>query len=251
MVYGLYNLLDKARRYAPYSNNEWKYFFIAWPLLALILGFDDGSESFELSRWLANFLLGAVAIALVIFIHEIVQRVTGLEQGFKITSKPFMYGLLAGIILSIMTNGRVMFMAHKSFHMDTLEAHRLGYFRYHRSYFAQGKIAFLGSVCVILAAVFLNYVSILPREFTEVFIEAAVVYSISNMLPIPPLDGALLMYASRLIYFFTFGAILGMAVVLKFGENIWILIASMIIMGLLIHLFYFRFLENQIGGSYD
>lgn len=250
MVYGFYNWVDKIKRYAPYVDSEWKWFFIAWPLLTLVMAFDDGSETFRITNWIGNYIISGLGIALAIFVSEFAERAIALEQGFKLTTKPFLYGILGGLIISIMTNGKVIFLAHRSFHMDTIESQRLGYFRYHRSYYAMGKIAFLGPFANILVAILLFYIPILPNPARDVFISANIIYAISNMLPIPPLDGSLFMYASRLMYFFVFGAYLGIVLVIEFGASIWIMFAAALIMGILLAKIYFGVVEPKIGGSY-
>lgn len=144
-MYGFYNWLDKIRRYHRYSKDELKNLGIAILLMSITLGYNDGQDVFSLAHWVGNFILGAIAISIAVFARESIKRVVALEQGYRLEFQPVMYGLLGGIVLSVMSYGTVVVLMYSGFRMHLMEAHRLGYFRYGFGYFTQGKSRFSAS----------------------------------------------------------------------------------------------------------
>ncbi|MFH1684449.1 MAG: hypothetical protein ABIA67_06170, partial [Candidatus Margulisiibacteriota bacterium] len=143
MAYGFFNHLDKIKGYFAFSKSEKTWLIASAFLLAFIAGFNDQSEVFHFSSWLGNFFLCLIAVAVAIIVHESVRRIMGLEQGFRVEFKPFMYGLIGGLILAFMSYGKIIFLAYGGIQFHMMEAHRLGYFRYRTSLFVLGRVSAL------------------------------------------------------------------------------------------------------------
>jgi hypothetical protein len=202
MVYGFYNLADKIKRYYAFGTSEKRWLIASAFILAFIVGFDDGSPAFKLTTWLGNFMLCLIAVVVAMFVHETVRRIFGLEQGFKTETKPFMYGLIGGLVLAFMSYGKIPlpFLAYGGAQLQMLEAHRLGYFRHRTSMNVLGKISALACIANLFVAVIFFMMKFLPAAFVDKMILVNVSFAIINLLPIPPLDGANLLFASRTIY---------------------------------------------------
>ncbi|MFH1181883.1 MAG: hypothetical protein V1702_02905 [Candidatus Woesearchaeota archaeon] len=225
MVYGFFNLVDKIKRYYAFSTSEKAWLVASAVLLAFIAGFNDPSEVFNFFSWLGNFFLCLIAVAVAIFVHESVRRIMGLEQGFRVEFKPFMYGLIAGLVLSFMSYGKLIFLAYGGIQFHMLEAHRLGYFRHRTSLFVLGRVSALACLANLFVAMIFKMMTFLPDAFVHKMILINVLFAITNLLPIPPLDGVNLLYASRIIYFsiFVFVSVVGVLLLTGWLSLIWIL----------------------------
>ena len=204
MAYGFYSLVDKLRVYGSPTRYEKRWLLISVFVMAFILGFDDGREVFEFSAWMGNFLLGLIAIIIAVFVHETVHRIFGLEQGYRTDFKPFFYGLIAGMVLTSMSYGKILFLAYSGVRLHMMDKHRLGYFRHRTGYFQLGKIAALGPIANLFVATVFYFV---PGAFAQKVVLVNALFAVTNMLPIPPLDGTYIVYATRRFYFMLLGFI--------------------------------------------
>jgi len=67
------NYQDKVRRYFPFSNTEWKNFGLLVFVFALMWSFDRwGGATFDAAEGVKNFLIAAVTIGIVVFVHAAV-----------------------------------------------------------------------------------------------------------------------------------------------------------------------------------
>jgi hypothetical protein len=225
MVYGFFNHLDKIKRYFGFSKSEKAWLITSAFILALIMGFNDGSPVFIFSNWLGNFFICLIGVAIAMFVHEAVRRIMGLEQGFRVEFKPFMYGLIAGIVLAFMSNGKLIFLAYGGIQFHMLEAHRLGYFRHRTSLFVLGRVCALACLANLVLAMIFKAMTFLPDAFIHKMVLINVLFAITNMLPIPPLDRVNFLYSSRVVYFsmFAFIAIIGVLMLTGWLKLIWII----------------------------
>ena len=245
MVYGFFNLLDKVKRYYVFSRNEKMWLVASAFLLAFIAGFDDKSKVFSFSNWLGNFFLCFIAVAVAIFVHESVRRIMGLEQGFRVEFKPFMYGLLGGLFLAFMSYGKLIFLAYGGIQFHMLEAHRLGYFRYRTSLFVLGKASALACLANLFVAIIFKMMTFLPEAFVYKMVFINVLFAITNLLPIPPLDGVNLLYASRIIYLsmLAFVSVVGVLLLTNWLNIIWVLVIGFVFGTIVAYLV----MSNQFG----
>jgi Zn-dependent protease len=231
MVYGFFNQLDKIKRYFGFNATERNWLIASVFLLAFIAGFNDGSKTFSWSNWLGNYFLCAIAIAIAIFVHEAARRIMGLEQGFRVEFKPFMYGLIAGLVLAFMSNGRLIFLAYGGIQFHMLEAHRLGYFRHRTSLNVLGRVSAIACLANLVLALIFKAMVFLPDAIIHKFVLINVLFAITNLLPIPPLDGVNLLYASRIIYMaiLVFVSVVGILMLTGWLPLIWVLVIGLVL----------------------
>ena len=88
----------------------------------------------------------------------------------------------------------------------------------------------------------------LPEPFIEKFVFINVLFAVTNMLPIPPLDGAHVMYSSRHLYPFAMAAIIGAAVLLLFpAVTWWMAVLGAFAIAIAYSFIYFHFIEKGFG----
>ena len=202
--YGFYNWTSKVRLYAKFSKKELIWILVSIAVMTFILGFDDGNSEFNLAGYSVNMLWGLIAVTVAVFMHESAHRLMAPNLGYKVEFKPVFFGLLGGLILSFMSYGKIVFLAYSTFVLDMKEKHRLGYFRHYLGYFDNGKVAIVGPLANLLAAFAFRAMDFLPDALVAKLVFVNALFVIFNMLPIPPLDGSHVMYATR-----TFSPIIG------------------------------------------
>lgn len=249
-LYSFYDWVDRIKRYFPFGRAELIWILVSVLVMAFIVGFRfDSNNEFSLSSFLFNFALSVIAVTLAVFVHETAHRLVGLNMGYKTEFKPFIYGLVAGAILAFMTYGKVIFLAYSGVFLDIMEKHRLGYFRYRLGYFDLGKASLAGPLANLFLAALVKGMWFLPQALSDKLILVNVLFAITNALPIPPLDGINIMYASKTAYPFVLGAIISCGLLLLVhGLSVWVAIAASLIIGVLTAILFFNLVEPKLGS---
>ncbi|HIG98160.1 TPA: hypothetical protein HA231_01910 [Candidatus Woesearchaeota archaeon] len=247
-LYTFYDWLDRIKRYYLFSRSEQVWIGTSILVMAFIVGFRFEGESFALNTFLGNMALGLAAVGIAVFFHESAHRVFGLNMGYKTEFKPALYGLVAGVILAFMTYGKVIFLAYSGVALNIMEKHRLGYFRYQLGYFDLGKVSLAGVLANLLVAAAVKSMGFLPQPLAEKIILVNVIFAITNVLPLPPLDGANIMFASKTFYPVVLGAVISCGLLLLVPWlSVWLAIATSLVIGIVTAYAYFSYVEPKLG----
>ncbi|MBI4150484.1 hypothetical protein HY488_03700 [Candidatus Woesearchaeota archaeon] len=229
-----------------FTPEELRALVIGILLTGFMFSFDEwGTTTFSLSEGLRN-LVNAILIATLAFlVHQSAQRIVALSVGFKLEYRIWMYGIIIGLALTIVSRGKLWLLAPGGIIAYHLVGHRIGSFRYGLNYWPLGMIGLVGPLSnLVLAMVFKLLLLLAP---TNVLLQQAMVFNIwfalFTILPIPPLDGSHLFFASRLMYMFMLGAVIGMSTALYFF-GIFASIVLGIIFGVVCWLSYFWHFEK-------
>ena len=233
----VYNLIDKIKRYFTFNKEE----VLAFGASSLVIGFMFAFRNFTL----LNLILAMGIVFVSLLVHVSIQKVTGLHDGLGVEFKIWWMGLLIGLVITFITNGRlwwVVFPGGIVFSM--LSRHRLGKFRYGMNYWPMGIIAFSGPVgSIVFGTIFKNInLYILGNGFPlfdKIFI-FNLVLAAAQMLPIPPLDGHYMFFASRSTYAFLLGTIITY-VVLVLGLQVFSWVWAIIIGAVIWLVYYIKF----------
>lgn len=241
---GVRNYFDKLKRFFWFSRDELIAFFIAVFGLAFIYSWTGwGAEKFDASVGLKNFAGSAVLVALTMFVHHAGQRLVALWFGFRVEHRLWSFGLIIGLILAVLTKGKVVFLAVSGTIAHMMPYHRIGAFRYGPNIAVISKISLAGPVAnLFFSAIIksLGWIGILSSSFADKLFWLNVVFAVWNLLPIPPLDGSNVFYHSRLTYVFFFGSFLAY-VLLVYVFEFYSYILSLLIGAVLWLLFYIFF----------
>ena len=245
------NEIDKIKRFFWPSKEEWKALIIMTLAFAFIFSFNEwGTDSFDLSMGLKNFSIAFIIAGISVFIHEAGHRIMALKFGFRAETKLWWYGIIIGIVLTIITGGKLVFLAAHGIFIHQLSTHRLGYFRYGPNILVFGLISLMGPLCNIFFATIIKTADVwfgagltnVPF-FAKLFIFNWILAA-WNLLPIPPLDGSRMLFYSRMWYAFIFGAI-GSYVILVYLFGIYSYFIA-IALGAIIWLIYYLTVERKI-----
>ncbi len=244
------NYLDKLKRYFWFSREEWLTFCITVVSLAFIYSWDKwGVRGFEPITGLKNFLIAIVLLAITVFVHHAGQRMMALQLGLRAEQRLWWYGFLIGLMLVIVTNGNIKFLAATSTIAYMLPAHRLGVFRYGPNVGTIAKIVLAGPLLNILFSALiktLEWAGMLNPSIAQELFVLNLIFAGWNLIPIPPLDGSKIFYYSRLTYAFIFGSVASY-VIMVYAFNIYSYIWALLIGGIFWLMFY-MFFEKKVRG---
>ena len=251
-MYGLFDLIDKIKRYFKFSKGEFKALVISTLILAFVVSFRDwgyGSE-FSVTIGIKNLIIAIFMVGIAIFVHQAGQRISGLQMGFRVEYKMWWYGLLIGLIVAFVSRGKIWVLIPGGIFLHHMATHRLGFFRYGTNLASVGGIAFMGVAANILFATIIKFlqinlhlISLDSIFFNRLFLInwALAAYS---LIPIPPLDGSRIFFASRLTLMFLFGCIGGyvmLILLLGIYSYIWALV-----IGVLVWFIYLTTFERKV-----
>lgn len=241
------DLIDKVKKYYKFTPTELRGFVISIFVFAFIISFREwgtGAE-IDIGFGLINFLNALLVTSLTFIVYHSAHRITALAAGFKAEYKMWGYGLLAGLILVFISNGKVWLLLPGGILYHHLAGHRLGWFRYELNYFALGVLSLWGPIACLLLAIFFKIIG----NFTfNALIDKAIILNLAlavySMLPIPPLPGSKVFYGSRMLFAFSFCAIVAAAILLYLDINIWLAIIGAFLIGVICWLLYYILLEK-------
>lgn len=247
---GLHNLIDKVRRFYAFSAVEIRNLAVVILVFAFIVGFNDGRETSTLELWGWNFLVSGIIIAFSLFAAETAKRVAALIKGFKAEFKVWWYGLLLGIIVALLTNGYVWLLLPGGMIVSMLERHRLGKFRYGMNYYPIGGAGMCGPFMHLVLALFFKllgeWVIFQNNPIITQAIAINLALALSCGLLIPPLDGAMLFFSSRIAYGFWYSLLVGGALLIWFDLSFWVILFGGLGLGTLGLIFSYRYEKYDI-----
>ena len=253
-MYTFNDLKDKVRRYFKFSKEETKAIIITTLAYAFIISFKQwgpGPGKVELLYGLGNLLIAILIMSLTVLVHVCVQRIIGLNIGFRVEYKLWIYGIAIALILCIVSNGDIWFLfLPGGIFLHMLSQHRLGYFRYGLNMMAHAMVAVVGPLSnLVLAIIFKIIHSFTPSPLIQKIILVNILFAVFNMLPIPPLDGSRVFFQSRMGYAFLLGAITGVAIFLNTNVSVIIIIIGAVIIGALSWFLYYSLFERKVWGT--
>lgn len=232
-------LLDKIKRHYRFNKEETKHIVIC----SLIIGFIFSFRNFSI----INLIYAVILVTISIFFHVSAQKIAALRIGYNVEFKLWWYGLLSALIVTFISNGKLWWIVLPGGITFSLVAgHRLGQFRYGLNYRTMGIIGFIGPIASIVLGTFFKNIEIYILNslapFLQEFFIFNLVYAVCSMLPIPPLDGHYMFFASRPLFAFLFGTIFAYAIfTLVFGLYSWI---WALLIGIIIWLIYYISFER-------
>ena len=223
-----FNLKDKLRRYSSFTAKEWRSIAIVVVAFTVMVAFDDGREVFSLGPYIQNAVAAFFIIALSIVVHIYAQRAVSLERGIVAEYKGFAIGLLIGFMVTVLSLGKLYFLAAFGPMFRVMPQHRLGYFRYGLTYWYMTLGSLAGPMANLALAFMFKLLEFLPSNpLVQLGITVNVVMAISNMIPIPPLAGTNIIYTSRGLWAFCLGMFIVAGILLLRAPIVWALLGTL------------------------
>lgn len=246
----LIDLLDKIKRYYKFSQYELRGLLIAIIAIAFVISFDEwGTESFNFGVGLYNFSNAILIVALSILVHDAGQRLWALAIGYRLEFKMWSFGLIISLIIAFLNNGRVKYLwiiVPSGFMLHHLAGHRLGWFRYGINYFGQAMVALAGPLFTFMLIILLRVLSVFSQNpLLDKAIIFNVIYTIINLLPVPPLDGSKIYFGSRMLYAFAVPAMIVAIILVVVNVPIFLSLVISFLIGIVLWLTYYITFERK------
>ncbi|MBT3324272.1 hypothetical protein HN681_04620 [archaeon] len=262
-----------------FSKKEIFPLIISILVLALALGLDDGTEVFELSYWLSNLVMVTLMVAVSFLIHQLAHKWIAKRQGFiaeyklwgiksfrwmpqsiirrtnhffprkinflgkRYEIKSFPIGVVISLIITLISNGKLFFLALGEYNLLLKRGSRVGKKYVHVTDYEDAKIALAGPmshIVLLLIAGFFNSYGTLDNF---IFINAAL--AIFYMIPVHKLDGSKIFMGSTLLYVSSLIFIIAVIVLVYFLSIIPLLIIAGLATAIGAVLFYyFSYVKN-------
>ncbi len=244
----LVDLKEKIKRYYRPTTNEIKGLVISILVIGFIISFKEwGTNDFNLSEGLYNLFNSILIVALSIVIHDTGQRILGLIIGYKVEFRLWSFGLVIAVVLAFISNGNLWLIVPGGFMLHHLAGARLGWFRYGINYFGQAMVALAGPLFSLMLIILLKLLSAFS---TNLLIEKAiffnVIYAITSLIPIPPLDGSKIYFGSRMLYAFIMPAIIFASFLMIINIPIFFALILSLLIGIILWLVYYITFERKV-----
>ena len=245
-MYGWRNFVDKTKRYFPLEGFEKKGLIVTILVFSFLFSFREwGTEKFDFSMGIGNLIIITTIVTISFLVHEIAHRTIALWLGYHSQYKAWLIGLVAGLIVTFVSNGRLLFLAPGALVITHLTYHRLGKPYYELSMKHLGWIAMSGPIANMLFAVILKTISLgIPSPILTKAVAINIWIALYDMLPVPPFNGHRTFFGSRYIYMFVIGSLIGCAALLTFVSGILPIIGAIII-GALLLLVFFVYIDKR------
>ncbi|MBI2659376.1 hypothetical protein HYX05_04745 [Candidatus Woesearchaeota archaeon] len=245
------DFFDKIRRYYKFTHHEVRGMIIAIFAVAFIISFKEwGAASFDTAAGLYNLFNAVLIVALSILIHDFGQRAWGLAIGYRIEYRMWTFGLIAALIIAFVSNGSLWLIVPSGFMLHHIAGHRLGWFRYDINYFGQAMVALAGPLFTLMLIILLKTLnSFFPNPLIQKAIIFNVVYAITSLLPIPPLDGSKIYFGSRMLYAFALPAIAVSTIMMIVNIPLLFALVLSFLVGIILWLTYYISFERKLWAG--
>jgi len=237
------NIIYTLNKYFRFSANEIRQLLISVFFVSLIFSYDQwGYETFDLIIGLQNFFNALLIIGLAFLVHQTAQKVMALYRGYKATFQMWGKGLAAGIVLAVLSFGKLLFLAPGSVKIDTIPLLRVGQQRHMLKFNDLAIITFMGPLAnIVLAIIFKALIPIMGGTLLAQAMMWNMWIAVFSMLPLPPLDGGKIFFGSRLLYTFTAGFTIGCALLISLAPIISTLIGAAILGVIILGIIYYEY----------
>jgi len=225
-----------------FSKQEINALIITTIIFAFMFSFTQwgpGKQA-DISIGLTNLLIGIFIVGISLLAHHLAQKWHATRLGFHAEQKMWWEGLIISLIFAIITQGALtIFFGHGTFIEKTKK--RLGTKRPNIDLYDYGRIClrgpmmniFLGATILTMSWIFGLTTPLISKIFLF-----NISYAFWNLLPIPPLDGSRLFFASRLFYIFMISSYAAYISLILF-LNIFSFVYATIIGYIILAMFYY------------
>ncbi|MBN2421526.1 hypothetical protein JXB27_04575 [Candidatus Woesearchaeota archaeon] len=242
-----------------FSKNEWRDIFITIFVISFIFSFTNwGVDKFDAVYGISNLILVFVLVSIAMFGKLFVQKKLANKFGFETEFKPWIFGMILGLFISFISNGKFIFLALGVVTYAVIEHTRLGH-RHQLSFNTMAWISILGIfVNVALAAIF----RILSESFfREIMMKAADInlwIAFFGILPIPLIrfgadswwklidssEGLFILYTSRWTYVFAFAFIISSILAIAFLPTLMGFASALVLSAIIWWVYYVTVEQN-------
>ncbi len=245
-MYSWRNFIDKYKRAWQLKPAELRGLLYTAIVLGFIFSFREwGSDSFNISMGLANYLRAIILVSLALLIHEASHRAIASLLGYRSEYKAWLLGLIAALVITFVFNGFIFFLAPGILIINQMKKHRFGTYPFGLLHRHLGWIAMSGAIAQMVFAIILKSVYFsFPNDWILKAAEICIWMALWNMCPIPPYNGSKTFFGSKLVYIFVVGSMIGAAALMTWVSGILAILGALVL-GFLMLVVFFIFVERN------
>jgi len=235
------------KKYFKFSADEIKSFIVTVVFLGFMFSFREwGTDTFDARAGFFNWFNSAIVVAFALFIYLAAQRLMAIRKGYKVEYKMWFYGMIVALLITFVTRGYIILAFVGTTLIYHLEGHRLGKFRYGLNYKDLGVISLMGPVAMIILAVIFKIISkfFMDSPLVSKMIVACLLIACFSMLPFPWIDGGNVFFASRLLWVFSFVALIVASMMLYFYSSVIGIVITAVLIGIVCMIIWQVFVEE-------
>ncbi len=239
------NLLYNFEKYCSTGRYEAFGLVVSIALIAFMFSFRQwGTETFNLGLGLSNLIAALFISAIAVLVHVYAQKAVAISKGYHPHYRMTPYHLLAGVILTFISRGYLFFMPVGAISMQHLAKLRVGKFWYGFNFGDLSRVSLAGPLANIALALIARLLSGEPTGMLEAFIRLNILLAVFSMFPIPPLNGASILFQSRVLYVFSAAFIVAVGLLIQFA-NPFVTILGALVLAAAAWLFFIFGVENK------
>lgn len=245
----IFDWIDKVRRYTKFSPKELQAGIVTIFVIAFTISFRKWGigQEIDVSYGMINLFAAILIVGISFFGRIAFQKSMALAADLKSEYKMWSFGLLLGLVLAFVTNGKLWFLIPGGIMIHYLPGHRIGWVRYGLNYFGIGVISFFGPVAsIIFAMIFRTLYGIFHIELFYTAFLLNLLWALWTLLPIPPSDGSKMFFGSRPTYMLGIAIVISSAILLYSDISILITIPLSFLIGFIWWLIYYVVWERFI-----
>lgn len=194
------------------KKEEVKAMILSSFILGLVFGFDDGNATFELSKWLRNYMtqviFSLIFIVIMVLITKFYANKRGIDVSFsiwknKIKKTTIASGIIFPLLISAASYGKIFFAAVLAPVYSYKKTKRFGEKFEMPSEKELAKISSISPLCLTVIGVLITTINGLEPLAT-----IPLSIALSLMIPLPKLNGIYVYFGSRALYIFSISFVL-------------------------------------------
>lgn len=222
----MFNYLYNVKKHFVFDKDEMRDMLLIILVFTVVLGYNDGHETFVMGRWLLNLLTSFVIASSMVIAKEAGHKLVAIKVGYTTKMKVWWPILFVNLFIAVLTDGMFHIVLPVAgllvIHHEKL---RIGKFRYGQNYVDNAMIGFAGPLFNIAVAMLFKVFSFFPDNPTIILaMQMNLIYAMVNLIPIDilfylvmpkkrlehaditkhpaPLAGTYMFYSTRLFYTF-------------------------------------------------
>lgn len=261
-------MFDSLRKHIKYAKNEASLVFVTALVSAFILSFNQwGIKEFDFAYGIRNLILTTVIVLASFLIKLSVQKYYAHKYGLDAVFKPWIPGLILGILFVILSNGNLIFLGFGGLMFIAVNKMAYGQPKEYMSFIKIGWISVLGPIVNVVIALLARLIFPVDDTLMISIVQANVWLALFNILPIPFVhkfipggekkfgtsDGIKLLYASISQYLLVLVLIIiDSFVILLLNRTIalFVVVASLLIMRLAYYILYQQNVKRSSHSVY-
>jgi len=237
-----------------FGKKEIRHLIAGILILSFVFGFNDNRESFNLAYWLLNFFIVVIVVAISLLLREVVRKFFAHRKGCKTeyslwfikqlsfrpagrlrTGFPFMTVL--ALFLTFISNGKIFLTSIDENNVEAVRKYRVGRKFTRLTEYDEALILLSGILTSAFLVLFFSGFGRLINLNLSMFVTVNFWITLFALIPLPPLDGGKILFASRPLYIFSLAFVIALFL-MKDLNLILSLLFSFIIAFILMVIYY-------------